>query len=417
VATLVIKPTNEALYLTEEVTLPWTATNLREGSFRLRTHEQVYWRVEMTGYDAATGKLNVRIVEYEVAPDEYLPHRKAKREVRNVHFAPLDREQFCGQLSYFRISELPIRVTPGGTEPNEETPIRMDDHSGSQPEVDSPVVASRSRTFPLRFRMPLIDLRFRDGYAEGRHEHLFGVSPFRIPNPHLITEFHPIRGYFAKRLGRKTVEVSATLAFDPAGEPVIRRASAPQIARIDAQMIAALRTSSLRRLTRAGQVDKQLFTPEDLMANYGEDEPVRALLPPGGMDLLQEILGSQDVRNARHLSYLADKQERGQTLRFVLSPRFGFLFFIRGEGMHHFVLELLNSHATYVWSLPGEGTSVASQLELIAAEVAHLNAAGRVSYRRTTTFQTFWLIQHDAIGSDLVDGFPRWKHRLEEGLV
>ncbi len=58
------------------------------------------------------------------------------------------------------------------------------------------------------------------------------------------------------------------------------------------------------------------------------------------------LLRTQDVRNAAQLAHLASQQEAGQKLRFVLSPRFGFLFFVRGEAMHHFLLELLDSHAT-----------------------------------------------------------------------
>ncbi|WP_255418737.1 hypothetical protein [Lewinella sp. IMCC34183] len=40
------------------------------------------------------------------------------------------------------------------------------------------------------------------------------------------------------------------------------------------------------------------------------------------------------------------------------------------------------------------------------------------SYRRTHNFPyPFWTVRHDSVGSEFVDGFPRWKARVEEGLI
>ncbi len=118
------------------------------------------------------------------------------------------------------------------------------------------------------------------------------------------------------------------------------------------------------------------------------------------------------------LAHLAGRQKRGQKLCLVLSPRFCFLFFVPRPGMHHFLPELLDTHATYGWSLPRENGTLAKHLEAVATEVQHLNSVGRRSYRRSHAFPyPCWTVRHDAVGAEFVDGFPRWRVRVEEGLI
>ncbi|WP_116124735.1 hypothetical protein [Lewinella sp. IMCC34183] len=417
-ATIVLRPTNERLYLTDELALPWTATNLGAGNFRFRTREPVYWEAEMIGYDRTSETLAVRIVDYAAHAGQYQPTRPARSAVRTVTFAPLDREQFCAQLTYYRAGELPLSVPdpPIITAADPPDPPATDTLQG--PPTGPDPEAAPPRSFPLTFAVPITELTIGDGYAEGYYREWLGALRYRIPNPYLRREFHPIRGFFARQLRRKTVDVTAQLTFDAAGEPEILLARSAQLGRIDDRFLEVLRARSLQDLLRPDETDRRLFTPEELLANYAADDPARMLLPPPGAELLEEILRTRDVRNAAQLAHLASRQEAGQKLRFVLSPRFGFLFFVRGAGMHHFLLELLDSHATYVWSFPRVEGTLADHLERVTAEVQHLNAVGRSSYRRTHTFPyPFWTVRHDSIGSEFVDGFPRWRARVEEGLI
>lgn len=414
-ATIVIKPTNRLLHFSQEIALPWSATNLGEGNFLFRAREEVYWKAEMKDYDRASGGLTLRVIDYEADPSEYQASRPNKAAVARVVFQSLDRDKFCAQLSYYRAGELPLTAAASTAG---ESPAHR---SAGSRFADRPVEQeTASGEYPLNFSLPLTELTLHDGYAEGSYDHPTEPLPlrFRIANRHLMRSFHPIRAYFARHLRRKTIEVTATLLFNEAGDPEIRQASSPQIARIDDRTIEVLRTRTLRDFIRSEETDRRLFTPEDLMANYAQDDPVHALLPPEGTDLLAEILRTQEVRNARQLAYLAGRQEPRQKLRFVLSPQFGFVFFLRGEGLNHFLLELLDSHATYVWSIPHDTGTLADHYERVTFEVQQLTVLGRQGYRRTNTFaDTFWTVRHENVGSELVDGFPRWKYNIEEGLV
>ncbi len=408
--TLVLRPTVDRLHFSDRLSLPWSATNLAAGAFRLREREAFYWEAEMVEYDRAGGVLRLRVTDFSAEPEDYQPARRARGEVQRVIFEPLDRTAFCAQLSYYRPGALPLTDLGSTKEKAPTAPLT---------EAPAPEPGPEPITRELHFSVPLEELTFADGYVSGTCDELaWPALPFRIPNAHLVKEFNAIRGYFARQLRRKRVDVSAELHFSAADEPALRHARSPQIARIDARMLDVLRTRALRQFIRQEDPDKSLFTPEALWERTAVDDPVRALLPPPGQELLAYLLREGTVRNARQLAHLATRHDGGQQLRFVLTPNFGFFFFIRGEGMHHFVLELLDSNATYVWSLPRETGSLSNHFDLVKQEVEQLTATGRQAYRRASTFAyTFWSVRHAQIGSDFVDGFPRWRARLEEGLV
>ena len=76
------------------------------------------------------------------------------------------------------------------------------------------------------------------------------------------------------------------------------------------------------------------------------------------------LIESESPRNVKQLVYLSGKKhERTQKIRFTLNPLFGFIFFISGKNKNHICWELLNSHATYIWSFNKE-LSIESQIEL-----------------------------------------------------
>ena len=409
VSTIVIHPTAAGLCFTDEVFVPWEATNLPAGCFRFREREAFYWEVEMVSYQAESATLHLRVADFEAEFADYRPERPAKAILRRVEFAPLDRAAFCAQLSFYRPESLPLsRPESAGGQDEARQPDEAAIPPGPAPD---PRLVS--------FVYPFAELSIVDGGVTGVHPGLQGTPlPFRIRNPFLVKEFGVIQAYFGRWLRRQTIEVTAEYRFAPDGSAGLHRARSAQIDRIDERAIEVLRARTLRDFIGQDDPDRRLFTPEELWERSADDERVRALLPPPGPALLEAILAEGSVRNARQLGHLAGRHERGQKLRFVLSPHFGFLFFVRGEGMHHFVLELLDSHATYVWSLPRDSGTLAEHYHAVTQEVQQLSATGRQAYRRANTFaHTFWSVRHEQIGSDFVDGFPRWRARLEEGLV
>lgn len=399
--------------------LSWTATNLGKADFRFRDREPIFWEAEMTGYRAVTGELQIRVVDYHAQEASFRPALRPKQPVLRLRFAPLDGEKWKSQLSYYKSGDLePLlagQSLAAVSRSTDTAPAAAPEKTGSN--------GQESVGTTVRFTIPLLELSFGNGGVKG-HADLPGLVEtvsFGIPNDQLVAEFDAIKPFFVRALGRKTIRVTATLHFVN-DEPRLTNAASPDLARIDDSLIEVFRARSVRQLLSPDHrqaVDKSLFTPEDVFASLDDDALGKATLPTDGHDLLAEILRQKNVRNARQLEFLAGKlHPPGRKLRFVLSPEFGFVFLAKGQDGHHFILELLDSHATYVWSIPQDWETLAEQYRAVEREIMAIGRLGRGQYRRTLHFEyDFWFVVHENAESDLVDGFPRWKNRLLEGLV
>ena len=130
------------------------------------------------------------------------------------------------------------------------------------------------------------------------------------------------------------------------------------------------------------------------------------------------------MRNAKHLQYLSGaKHSERHMLKFTLKPIFGFLFFIEGERQNHFCWELLNSHATYLWSFSKVESEFQFQYARIEKTISLVRQIGRDEYKREFKNGNidgdliFSVINHPDVNSSFKDGFVEWKHRLKERLV
>jgi hypothetical protein len=413
VKTITLRITNAGAAWNATELLGWTQTNLPHGNFSFSERQEVYWEAEMLGFDAKSGELRLRVIDYEADQEGFNPRLKPKQALHKFSFLPLDEEAFKGQLSYYKAGALAEMLASNPA------------HEKINP---APAAAAEKATAPkeerqVSFTIAILDLTFLNGGVKGEAELPGLMEPitFRIPNDHIVAEFDSIKPFFVKALKRQTAKVSATLVFFN-GEPRLTKAASPQIARVDDSMLEIFRARSVRQLLspdRIKTVDKSLFTPEDVFESLDDDSLGKATLPHDGMDLLAEILRHKSVRNARQLEFLSGRlHEAGRKLRYVLSPNFGFVFFATGQDAHHFILELLDSHATYIWSIPKGWGTMPEQYQAVEREIAAIGQMGRSQYRRTLHFEhEFWFVVHENAERGLVDGFPRWKNRLLEGLV
>lgn len=414
-AHLTLHITETGVFYAADQCWTWGQTNLPKPAFTLRRGDDVYWVCAQTAYAAASRTLSLRVVNYDAEAVDFDPTLRPKAPVERVIFAPLDEQAFLSQLSYYRRGELRDFLATDAE--------AFESATSELPEKREAEARPPSSGRPVHFRYPLADLEFLAGAAAGRVE-LPGVAEavdFRVRNPHIIPEFRHVRGYLIKRLGRKTAEVRGELRFGGDGTVELHAAHSPQIAAINDQLLAVMRTRGLRDLLNLPPervVDKSLFTPDELFDSLDDDHLGKATLPDDGQALLDAILSERHVRNARHLRFLAGELHLAEApLRFVLSPSFGFVFLARGREGHHFILELLDSHATYVWSLPRADGTLAEQYRRIEKELAILREIGREGYRRAGTFGAeFWFLVHASAQSGVVDGFPRWRNRLLEGV-
>lgn len=367
----------------------------------------------MQAYNKNTARLQVQVLDFEAEEDGFDPSREMRSPVRMLEFSPLEEGPFKAQLSYYKAGSL------RGVLRTESNVVNRSLHPAATPKNDDSPPAGQT----VNFTYSLLDLTFSNGGVKGLVE-LPGVNellPFKVVNDHIVAEFDAIKPFFVKALKRQTVRVSSVLRFVK-GEPKLDRGTSSQIARINDDMLELFRARAVKALLNfdpTTTVDKSLFTPEDVFASLDDDELGKATLPHDGQDLLAEILRHKKVRNARQLTFLSGTLHEPDTkLRYVLSPTFGFVFLATGQDANHFILELLDSHATYVWSIPKDWENREAQFRSVEREIAAIGTLGRGQYRRTLHFEhEFWFVIHENAERGLVDGFPRWRNRLLEGLV
>ncbi|MFK8165111.1 MAG: hypothetical protein AB8H12_21885 [Lewinella sp.] len=409
---ITLKIDNTGAWYANQGVIPWSATNLPADAFSFRERETIYWEAVMLAYNKATGILKIRITDFEAAPKAFQPQRKMKQVVTGLLIEPMDGEALKSQLTFYKIDQLKAVLLPFAPPPS----ISINSPKPPPVKIELP-----QRT--ISFSHPIMDLTFHNGKVTGRADLPGLLDPvlFAIPNDHLVAEFESIKPFFVKALKRKTIRVIANLDFK-ADVPFLHGVSSPQVAAINANMLEIFRGRALRGLLSPDKtkvVDKSLFTPEDIFDSLDDNELGKATLPQDGQDLLAEILRLQQVRNAKQLEFLAGRlHQPGTKLRFVISPQFGFVFLAIGQEANHFILELLNSHATYIWSIPKYWESLEDQYKAVEKEIALIGQIGRSQYRRTLHFEhEFWHVVHEAAEGGVVDGFPRWKNRVLEGMV
>jgi hypothetical protein len=413
VKTITLKVSNVGIHYNATGVIPWSATNLPFGEFRFSERADIFWEVGLLAYDKNTARLQVQVLDFEAKKEGFAPGRKMRSPVQKLEFSPLEEGPFKAQLSYYKAGSLK------GLLRAESDAVKPTLHPAAAPKKEDEPSTGNA----VKFTVPILALTFANGGVKGVVD-LPGVNtplPFRIINDHIIAEFDAIKPFFVKALKRQTIKVSSVLHFKD-GEPKLDPAKSPQIARINDDLLELFRARAVKSLLNfdpVKTVDKSLFTPEDVFASLDDDELGKATLPHDGQDLLAEILRHKKVRNARQLEFLAGTLHEVETkLRYVLSPTFGFVFLATGQDANHFILELLDSHATYIWSIPKDWENREAQFRSVEREIAAIGTLGRGQYRRTLHFEhEFWFVIHENAERGLVDGFPRWRNRLLEGLV
>ncbi len=416
--TLLIKIVRDQIFFNPGFFLPVSQTNLPEAAFTFKPHVEFYWLVEMEKYDPVTRNLWVQVVDYQAGLISEFHSQVPKNELISLEFAPLDWKFLEPQLSYYARKELApfLKNMPAEGPPK------------SEEKVDAGPDPKRFR-LQVKFEVAFADVCFHLGYVSFKKTVKGFDEPvdFKILNDFLLPEFEYIKFWFAKKLNTRKIRVQAALELL---NGVIQdvQAESKEISSISADLIDLVRQQRTFRLLetpRYHQPDKSLFTPEDIFDQFEEDHALQGnVFRQSERNILEALLENKNIRNRQQLVYLAGlKQSATHKLRFTLAPHFGFLFLVEGEQGHHFIWELLNSHATYIWSIAKNERALQLQYKRVEQTINTIRSTGRDAYRAAYKANHldqdlhFTSVEHTHAGSALVDGFPRWKHRLNEVLV
>jgi hypothetical protein len=424
---VIIKLHQRKIWFNESLSVDFSASNLPLKSMKMNPALSVYWLLEQSGFDKVSGELEVKVINYFLRDFETFSSQNPKASINSIRFTDLaDANSLALAVQYYsrEMNKLDKALEEGYKEFSGTDPAQQDAVSKKNPLFRT---YEEKEKVEVNFEVWFKDTAFKLGYIvfDKDIRELKQMLHFKIANDFLLPEFELIKGYFIKALGTRKFDVQAVI-FMQDGKPVETQASSSLIKKIDENLIDSIkftRTDMLMRKPFKGNIDKSLFTSEDIFDEMGDIEAGN-VFNQSEEDILRLILEKMNVRNRKQLEYLSGvKQATGAKLKFTLHPYFGFLFTVEGEKMMHFIWELLNSHATYIWSLDKGDEDLLLQYKRVEDAINRVRDSGREQYKQAWHTShvdqdlLFQVIHHEDAGSAFVEGFVKWRHRLGEVLV
>lgn len=432
VKTLLIQISNQEVVLAPTLKIPIQRTNFPIAYCQFSDYKSIYWEAEITGYEEKIACLKLSITNYNASFDSRFEKQKPTRRIEQLEFAKFDWRSLEVQLMHYKIAHLEPYI--------ERSALDFNFRSNSKREINfiEPVLPVDSETtkeiiaqksliieFEKQWRINFKNAFFHNGYLKFTKSIPEVKNGFevKIYNDNLLHEFELIKPYIAKKIGN-TFQVNAKLRIKNK-ELIAIEASSEEINQINENLLEQIRQQriyGLKRLIRKPEVDQSLFTSDELFDHAADG--IGNVFKDEELDVMELFSTLDSVRNEKQLRYLAGQLQNSKTkLRFTMHPHFGFVFHIVGRTHHHFVWELLNSHATYLWSRPQADCMVVEMIQDLEAIINLIRNQGReqykASYRQfvTTDKWIFNVIDHAEANSSFVDGFAKWKYKIEERLV
>ena len=398
--TLYVELRKEGFYINPSTKVDFSKSNLRKDIVLFsvdRTHEIT---CSMHSFDRETGKLTLEITNYQTHDQGAFSVQKPKTEIKLLEFVNIRFKHLEPLLSYFKKDALTPFLT------SKKLPSTV---SGKLHEI--------------AFKVSLTKVQFKNGkvivphslkwYREKNH--------LEIENHHIVKDYEHIKFYFAKIFGRMSIDIKVKAKSFKENIELIS-CSSPQITSIGPLTIKVLRTKMYDEMMSPRRKDKfptnNMLTIDDIIAQAGEEG--YGNLDCTEKDLLFHLLEKHNVRNARELRYLAGTlQDKTKPLFLNLKPEIGFVFCFEGEEMKHFIWELLDTNATYIWGVPKE-KGFESAVKVVEKEISLVKGLGRTQYRSQVENSKdlyFNYVVHKTTKSSVDDPFPLWIKRIHELLI
>ena len=399
---IILRVSESGLYYNADEKIDWESTNFpSKSSFSIRQSDEIYWRAAMISFNKAKGILKIQVSDYKSSNSIEFLQQKSKFKLKGIDFQDLHWEKLKENLTYYEVKKF------------EETESRFLSRKNEDFEA-------KDGGYNFEFNQAISKITFKMGYVE-TSKSIKGISNkvlIKIYNPEIIPEFEYIKFYFSKIFGSRKVKIKGRIGNK--NDRSSYKFSSPQISQIDQNLVNSIKRLEIKSKIKKPKViavDKSLFTPEEFFDGF--EGEIGNNVRKSDQDLLKEIFELEGIRNKKQLQYISGNlQSKNERIHFTLTPRFGFLFYVEGEEMHHFIWELLNSHATYLWS-KDKSQNRSTFLSIVSRKINYIRDQGRLQYinHEQNEELIFSKINHKSAGSKIVDGFPMWRKKLNEKLV
>jgi hypothetical protein len=445
----IIKISNQRFFVTNDYSLELNQTNL-PNSIGFKDNLKIYWKIEITKFDKTSKELQARVTDYSSKEIECFLKQQKKYEIEKITFEKLEWKFLEPLLYMYQKSALENLIIDNKLISNYEIeeipdikklkPINNDFPKNIYENINEKYDLKQEIKYIPQSKIikEFIELCFTDitinfgclTFKKLIYE-LNEEIEFSIKNEYFEPNFDYIKYHFPKLL--KTEIITLNIEIEIQDRKIISKKANSQgnvIEKINKEFIDNIkyqRTIELIKNPKIEQPDKTLYTSDDIFNEFGNNE-FGNVFRQSENEILNIILNRTNVRNKKQLEYLSGKlQSESEIIRFTLKSKknnFGFLFYVdKGETKHHFIWELLNSHATYIWSIEKNEKNLNKLFQQINNTINMIKTIGRDEYKSEYKNRIidqdidFDLIRHEKADSDFIDHFPNWRKRLDEKII
>lgn len=392
-----------------------------------KTKTNVFWSVKMNTFNKESGKLSVKILNYNENNSSAFQSQKPRYDIKSIVFGVFDWLELEPLLSSYQknkfinqLENIPI-IEYTHTKNLIKGKSAFNQYVNTQIEDKDPI----NKTYDEEFTIDFNDCVFISGAIEfSKHFNRNNQQlKIQIQNDNIRPQFDNIKQWFSRKLKTKKIRVKIVYTLTDNNINIISVKS-EDIDKIDQNLIESIkiqRTLDIVRAIRPDEIDKTLFTSDNLYSLYIKDDSGENIFGQTEIDILDTLIKNSNVRNKRELNYLSSHvQSLNYKIRFTSYPNFGFIFLAEGKLNNHFIWELLNSHATYVWTIEKGDIEIELQYNRIESTINKILKCGRDEYKKSYKTKLFDIdlicnfINHTEKDTLSLNGFPRWKQRIHE---
>lgn len=438
----ILKISENKIFITPNDSISFHQTNFPRDCFGFKSNKEIYWQVELINYDEITNSIDVNVLDYQPNDLSSFNNQLQRKAVEHLNFKELKWGELEPLLSWYK----PIEFEQLTHNTNKQKKLSerllsnrevldaalIVDKPSINPKLNfendtPPNPDEKFMEFNLSFKYYFKDASFKLGFVSF-NKYLDDIGrevEFKIYNNEILPEYNYIKYYFPKVFNnRKRFTVNAIVTIRR-NNTIDVDSSSKEIECINEKLIDTIKKYRVRKITGLvtdDNVENNLFSANDLISQI-DDFDGRENSKENELDIIKLLLAQKDIRNKKHLEYLSGYEHNpSEKILFTLKPIFGFLFFIEGEDKNHYCWELLNSHATYLWSFDKNHSSNI-QINRIEKIISLIREIGRNKYKSNygenliDSDILFNVVNHSNSTSDSKDGFIDWKLRLKELLL
>lgn len=440
ISTKILRIKDGKFYYTENDFIDIKNTNIPHGKMSFSYGRDIFWEVELFDFDDKTKTVRVRVLDYSPENVENYYTQKQKKLVEYFQFEKFQWTKLEPQLCSYQMSAL-SDIADGipnlNIRNNENLEIEerfkdsdknlTEDYEFSANNENFRFIENQIIRIDEEFSFFFKNANFKNGFVsvDFKPKLCSKKEEIKIFNKNILREYHYVKNYFPKyfKKGKKfKVQLSGEIQF---GKLINYEATSEEIQSIDEDVISTVRNLievEIFDSVDTEKLDKSVLSIEELIEESELNSTIKESINKEPQKILHSIFKIKDVKNKKQLEYLAGfKQKSNYQLRFTLKPLFGFLFYVESGRQNHFCWELLNSHATYIWSFDSK-LDFSEKLNDIDNIINYIKINGRKKYKQLEKSEhennlSFSTVYHKNKSTKFKDGFVEWKNDLEEIMI